>query len=66
MEHQKLISWKTVREKVPFGRTKVWELAKDGGFPKPVQISPRRVAWVEAEIDAWIAARVAERDQEVA
>ena len=32
------------------------------GFPKPVKIGTRSVAWVEEEVDAWVEARVAARD----
>ena len=32
---------------------------RDGRFPAPVAISKRRVAWVEGEIDRWIADRIA-------
>jgi prophage regulatory protein len=35
---------------------------KAGEFPKPIPVSERRIAWIEAEIDAWLAARAAERD----
>ena len=32
------------------------------GFPKPIRIGVRAVAWVESEVDDWIAQRIAERD----
>ena len=32
-----------------------------GQFPAPVSLGLRAVAWIETEIDEWIAARVAER-----
>jgi prophage regulatory protein len=34
---------------------------RDGRFPSPVAISDRCVAWVESEIDAWIAERIVSR-----
>jgi len=34
----------------------------DDPFPKPVHPSPGTSAWVEEEVDDWIARRVAERD----
>ena len=30
---------------------------KNYGFPRPYKLSPQRVAWDEAEIDAWLASR---------
>ena len=32
-------------------------------FPKPVRLGKNSVAFVEAEIDAWIESRIAERDE---
>lgn len=28
-----------------------------GDFPEPIQLAPRRIAWLESEISAWMAAR---------
>ena len=30
-------------------------------FPKSVKLSPRAVGWVEAEVDEWVQARIADR-----
>lgn len=32
-----------------------------GAFPKPIQIGPKRVAWLSAEVDAWIERCAAQR-----
>lgn len=42
-------------------RTRLYEDIKKGNFPKPVKIGPGAVAWSEAEVSAWQAARLAER-----
>jgi prophage regulatory protein len=34
----------------------------DPTFPRPIQLGPRAVGWIAAEIDRWVAARAAERD----
>ncbi|MHA3026748.1 helix-turn-helix transcriptional regulator [Chromohalobacter israelensis] len=40
---------------------------KAGEFPAPIQLGPRAVAWVEEEVDDWIAQRIAaSRSGEVA
>lgn len=52
-----------VTEKTGYGRSAIWEKANIGEFPKPVRLGPRAVGWVEAEVDDWIAARIAKRDQ---
>jgi prophage regulatory protein len=43
------------------GRTKVYELQAAGQFPMRVQITSHSVGWVEEEVQAWIAQRVAPR-----
>ena len=35
-----------------------WLMAK-GDFPANVKTGPKAVAWIEADVDAWIAARIA-------
>jgi prophage regulatory protein len=40
-------------------KTRVYVLQAQGDFPLRVQLSPRRVGWVEAEVRAWLAARIA-------
>lgn len=39
----------------------LYEKIAEGSFPKPIPISKRLVVWLENEIAAWQAARVAER-----
>ena len=39
-------------------KTKIYQLQIQGDFPMRVQLSPRRVAWVEAEVQTWLAARI--------
>jgi len=46
-----------VLSKVGLGVTRVYELMGDGHFPRPIRIGQRAVAWVESEVDAWIAAQ---------
>lgn len=35
----------------------------DPTFPRAVKFSSRFVAWLESEVDAWVEAQVAKRDQ---
>lgn len=48
---------------IPFSRVHVARLEKAGRFPKHVPLGDNSIAWIESEIDGWIAARVAARDQ---
>lgn len=38
----------------------------DKSFPQPVRLGPNTIAWSVAEVQQWIADRIAERDQAVA
>jgi prophage regulatory protein len=40
-------------------RTRIYVLQAQGNFPLRVQLSPRRVGWVEADLQAWLAACIA-------
>jgi len=31
----------------------LYRLMQGGAFPRQVQLSPRRVAWIRGEVDAW-------------
>jgi predicted DNA-binding transcriptional regulator AlpA len=53
----RLLKWPQVRARVDLGRTTVWRLRRADDFPDPVPISPRRVAWRECDITAWIERR---------
>ena len=53
----KLLDRKALRDKVPLSDRWIMKLESVGQFPKRIVLSPRRVAWLESEIDAWIEAR---------
>lgn len=36
-------------------KTRVYVLQAQGDFPLRIQLSPRRVGWVEAQVQAWLA-----------
>ena len=48
---------------IPYTRRHLQRLVKTRDFPTPISLSDARIAWLEAEIDDWIAARAAERPQ---
>lgn len=47
-----------VREMTGLGKTKIYELQADGDFPMRIKITGHSVAWIEAEVQAWLARRV--------
>jgi prophage regulatory protein len=44
-------------------RSAIYDAVRRGTFPQPVKLGARCVAWISSEIDAYIAARIAERGQ---
>lgn len=48
-----------VQEVTSLSRTTRWRLERRGQFPKRVRLSPGRVGWRQADIEAWISSRAA-------
>jgi prophage regulatory protein len=46
-----------VENKVGLKRSSIYEQMAAGTFPKPVQLGPKSVGWLESEIDQWIEKR---------
>ena len=59
---ERLLSKRQVKDLVTYSFAHTARLEAEGKFPKRVQIGRGRVAYVESEVSAWIAARIAERD----
>jgi prophage regulatory protein len=51
-----------VEKRTGFKRTAIYQKAKAGQFPKPVKLGERSSGWLASEIEAWIQARVQDRD----
>lgn len=62
----KLLKLKDVLAITGLSRSYVYALAQQNLFPKPVKLTERSSAWVEAEVEAWIESRINLRDQEAA
>jgi prophage regulatory protein len=60
----KLLTFKQLgpEKGIPYSRDHWRRKCNAGEAPRPIPISDRRVAWIESEVDAWLADRVAERD----
>ena len=59
----KVLSEADLQEKgIDYSGQHLNRLIRDGKFPKPIRLGPRRRAWPEIEIDNWLKAKIAERD----
>jgi prophage regulatory protein len=52
-----------VCQRVGLKPSSVYRLIALGGFPKQVKLSERTAAWIDSEIEAFMATRIADRDQ---
>jgi len=55
---QSLIRLSEVLKRVPYSRSTIYLKVARGEFPQPVSLGARAVAWVQADVDAWIDRRI--------
>ena len=60
----RVISQRELSEMIPFTRQHILRLEKAGKFPRRIQIGTRRVAWIYAEIEAWVAQCALQRGEQ--
>ena len=58
---ESFIRLKKVESKTGLKKSMVYDLMSRGEFPKSIKIGERAVAWIESEVDAINAARMAEK-----
>ncbi len=63
MEVQKIYRRQAVESLSGMKRSALYEAIAKGKFPKPVRVTERCVGWLENDLLAWQAARIAERDE---
>jgi prophage regulatory protein len=63
---ERFIDGKTVVRKVCLSKSEMYHRIKAGAFPRPVALGPRKVVFLESEIEAWMQARIKEGDSTVA
>lgn len=52
-----------VKARTGLARSTIYRMIACGEFPKNLKLSKRCSAWNSAEVDVWIASRIALRDQ---
>jgi prophage regulatory protein len=56
------IRLREVCQRVGLGQSTIYKLVMTGKFPKQVKLSERTSAWIESEVEAYMNARIVERD----
>lgn len=59
-----LLKVEAVTALIGVSRATLYRMVNAGDFPKPLQLSPKRVAWLQAEVDAWFQTKIEERSGE--
>jgi prophage regulatory protein len=57
----RILKWQDLAPIVGCSRVTIWRMEKAGDFPKRIRISPQMVGWLEHEVEAWLAQRMAVR-----
>lgn len=54
---QNIITRTELSKRLNLSLPTIWRMTRDGQLPKPLKISARRVGWIEADIEAWLATK---------
>ncbi len=57
--HDKILRLPRVKDCTGLSRTGIYDRIAKGEFPAQIPIGARAVGWLESEVEAWIAQRVA-------
>jgi prophage regulatory protein len=63
--HIRMLRLNQVLDLTGLGKTKIYALQKEGDFPKSVKITSYAVAWVEEEVQNWLARRIERSSQAI-
>jgi len=58
----KLLSLKELLDRVHLSKSRLYSKMNEGTFPRPINVGDSRVAWLEPEVDAYIAQKIEERN----
>ena len=60
--HPRLLRLPDVLARVPYSRSHLWRMEREGTFPRCIKLGANRVAWAADEIQEWITSRIRARD----
>ena len=69
MEHENrvkpsILRRKKVEDRTGLSRSTIYLKMQEGSFPKPINLGPRAVGWIENEIERWLMDRIETRDRQ--
>jgi len=53
----RMLTMRDLKSIIPYSKNHLYRLIAGGSFPAPIHLGPRRVAWFESEVNAWISGR---------
>lgn len=56
-----LLNARTVATRLSVSKATLYRLVRDHDFPAPVRLGKGRSAWLETEVDSWVAQRAEAR-----
>lgn len=57
----RVIKLKDVIDTTGLSKSSIYAYMVRGEFPKPIQLGPRAVAWVEEEVQGWLTSKLEQR-----
>lgn len=62
MHQLRILRRPEVERMTGLSRQGIYDCIHRAGFPRPVKLGGRASGWVESEVQAWIEARISDRD----
>lgn len=59
--NDRLLTIEEVGSRLRLSKPTIYKLIRQGQFPKQLRLCANKVAWIEREVDEWIAARAEAR-----
>lgn len=57
-----LLTMRELEALTQLSKPTIYQMVREGRFPKQVRLGPNKVAWLRSEVLGWIFARAAERE----
>lgn len=55
----RILRRKQVEARIGLSRSTIYDGVNAGTFPRPINLGPQSVGWIEAEIEQWLRERIA-------